>query len=75
MGVTLGPEDWRVMKFLHKPTKTKRQVRTEPSDAYVFREALYNDWHHASMKRSSKQMKTIYSVTFRWPLDGTDGDK
>lgn len=58
-----------MMKFLHKPTETERKVRTEPGDAYVFRKVLYNDWHHASMKRSSKQTKTIYSVTFRWPND------
>lgn len=66
MGVTLGPDDWRVMKFVHKPTTTSHKIRTTPGDAYLFREAMYTDWHHASMTRSGGQSGTIYSVTFRW---------
>ena len=69
IGVTLGPEDWREMRFLHKPTKTMHKLRTEAGDVYLFRNAMYTDWHHASMKRSSKQKRTIYSVTFRWSRD------
>lgn len=73
VGVTLGPVDWRVMQFLHKPTKTKHKVRTEPCDVYMFRDALYSDWHHASMKKNRKQKETIYSVTYRWPKSECKG--
>lgn len=37
VGVTLGPDDWRAMKFLHKPTRTTHKIRTEPGEVYLFR--------------------------------------
>lgn len=66
IGVTLGPVDWRTLAFRHPSTKTVHKERTEPGDGYLFRNEMYTEWQHASLKRGSGQKETVYTVTFRF---------
>lgn len=70
IGVTLNEDRKMAFSNGYKSQATQRHVlNTKACSVYAFYDEMYTDWYHESCKKKpTSQKRTIYSITYRFPL-------
>ena len=67
VGVTLVESRRVVFSNDYKERATRRfELETKAGSVYAFRDEMYTQWFHESLKKGPSQQKTIYSITYRF---------
>ena len=67
VGVTLVESRRVVFSNDYKERATRRfELETKAGSVYAFRDEMYTQWFHESLKKGPSQQQTIYSITYRF---------